>query len=297
MKIVSIELKNFIQFKGDNLVEFSDGLNLINGSIGGGKSSFFNAFYWCLFNKIYITDEGWISNPDKSDVVNAIVFNSLKNKEKAICKVSLEIETKEDYESTKTVNYKISRSFEIRKTENSYEIDKNEFDLFYDDPDRGTIHESNDYAATIIENLIFPKVLSDYVWFQGESLDKLIDLEKSASFKKVIDSISYLNFYDIIKEVLEKTEKKLNTSLKKKLSQNSNQKKKIREINFKFDQAEKNLTPKEKFEEMQAQIDEFDVKRIELKNKLTSKDENDELLKKETQIQLISNLLLLKYQI
>ena len=48
---------------------------------------------------------------------------------------------------------------------------------------------------------------------------------------------------------------------------------------------------------MQAQIDEFDVKRIELKNKLTSKDEIDELLKKRDQIQLISNLLLLKYQI
>ena len=34
-------------------VEFSNGLNLIIGNGGKGKSKLFNAFYWVLFGKIY----------------------------------------------------------------------------------------------------------------------------------------------------------------------------------------------------------------------------------------------------
>ena len=222
MKIISIELENFIPFKGDNLVEFSDGLNLINGSIGGGKSSFFNAFYWCLFNRIYVTDEGWISDPDKTEIINSIVYNELKVGDKTSCKVSLLIETDEDYiEKSSKIKYRIVRSFEIKRTIDSFSTTNINFEIFYDDLETGTMHEDNiSLVETIIENRIFPKVLSDYVWFKGESLDKLIHLERSASFKKVIDSISYLNYYDIIKDVLLKTEKNLSFQ-KKKINKNS----------------------------------------------------------------------------
>ena len=42
MRILSVEIKNFLSFKGSQSVEFEKGLNLFNGDIGSGKSSLIN---------------------------------------------------------------------------------------------------------------------------------------------------------------------------------------------------------------------------------------------------------------
>ena len=61
MKIKNITIENFQCYYKENQIEFGDGLNLIIGNGGKGKSKLFNAFYWVLFGKIYITDYGWCS--------------------------------------------------------------------------------------------------------------------------------------------------------------------------------------------------------------------------------------------
>ena len=59
MIIKSISIENFQSYYGEQTIEFSEGLNLVIGKGGKGKSKLFNAFYWVLFGKIYITDVGW----------------------------------------------------------------------------------------------------------------------------------------------------------------------------------------------------------------------------------------------
>ena len=61
MIIKNITIQNFQSYYGIQSLEFSSGLNLIIGNGGKGKSKLFNAFYWVLFGKIYITDIGWRS--------------------------------------------------------------------------------------------------------------------------------------------------------------------------------------------------------------------------------------------
>ena len=61
MIIKNITIENFQSYYGIQTLEFSDGLNLIIGNGGKGKSKMFNAFYWVLFGKIYLTDSGWCS--------------------------------------------------------------------------------------------------------------------------------------------------------------------------------------------------------------------------------------------
>ena len=61
MKIQKIIIENFQPYYGDdNILEFGDGLNLVLGEGGKGKSKLFNAFYWVLFGRIYITEIGWV---------------------------------------------------------------------------------------------------------------------------------------------------------------------------------------------------------------------------------------------
>ena len=52
MIVNSIKIKNFKSYYQDNLFEFTDGLNIISGHEGSGKSNLFDAFMWVLFYRI-----------------------------------------------------------------------------------------------------------------------------------------------------------------------------------------------------------------------------------------------------
>ena len=61
MRITNITINNFQSYYGEQSIDFGKGLNLIIGKGGKGKSKLFNAFYWVLFGKIYISEIGWRS--------------------------------------------------------------------------------------------------------------------------------------------------------------------------------------------------------------------------------------------
>lgn len=280
MKINSIRLLNFLPFKGEQIIDFTDGLNIVNGNIGSGKSNLFNAFYWCLFNKIYVTDEGWEQNPDPLEIINASVLDKIEEGQEIDFGVYIDLET-EDVDSGITINYSINRLFSIIKENQEVKILKSEFDLYYDDPDEGSTHFSNNEATNIIDIDIFPELLSDYVWFQGESIDKLIDLEKSESFKNIVDTISYIDYYEDILKVLKITERKIDRDYRNKLNKNTKDKKRFDEIDLELSENERNIEKCEpQIQNIQEEIDKYKLKREELKQKLYNKDETEELIKK-----------------
>ena len=280
MRINSIRLLNFLPFKGEQIIDFTDGLNIINGNIGSGKSNLFNSFYWCLFNKIYVTDEGWEQNPDPFEIINASVLDNIVEGQEIEFGVFIDLET-DDVDSGITINYSISRICSITRENQDIKLIKNEFDLYYDDPDEGSTHFSNNEASNIIDIDIFPELLSDYVWFQGESIDKLIDLEKSESFKNIVDTISYIDYYEDIQKVLNLTERKIDRDYRKKLNKNTKDKKRFDEIDLELTKNERiidNCEPQ--LDNLQEEIGKYKVKREELKEKLYNKDETEELIKK-----------------
>ena len=59
MIIKNITIENFQSYHESQTMDFSNGLNLIIGNGGKGKSKLFNAFYWVLFGRIYVTGVGW----------------------------------------------------------------------------------------------------------------------------------------------------------------------------------------------------------------------------------------------
>ena len=291
MKINSIRLLNFLPFKGEQTIEFSKGLNIINGNIGSGKSNLFNSFYWCLFNKIYITDEGWDQNPDLFEIVNASALESINEGEDIEFGVYIDLETN-NVDTGVNINYTISRTCTLFKENQQFRILKTDFDLYYVDPDYGSTHHSNNEASNIIDLDIFPEILSDYVWFQGESIDKLIDLEKSESFRNVVDTISYIDYYEDILEVLKLSEKKIDREYRKKLNKSTKDKKRFQEIDFELTRNEKIIENNEcKLANIIEELDKYKLKREELKEKLYNKDETEELIKRrdntETSFKLI----------
>ena len=95
MIIKKISLENFQCYCGslsENEFDFSEGVNIITGNNGAGKSKLFNAFYWVLFGQIFTSHE-WL--PGKQ-LGHSFVSNRAKAKagdeERVNCSVQLILE-------------------------------------------------------------------------------------------------------------------------------------------------------------------------------------------------------------
>ena len=286
MRILSVEINNFLSFKGNQSVEFEKGLNLFNGDIGSGKSSFYNAFYWCLYNKIYVTDEGWQKKPEHESIVNHSSLKTIKIGDKIECYVKLTIENPNDevVRMTQSIDniYEITRRFELKKNKEDFDLINSEFEIHFNDK---TGSEFLDPPEHYVDLCFIPEILSEYIWFQGESIDKLLDLDHSNSFKDVVNSISYIDMYDKVLKVLTRVNEKFEKKLRaKQRSTTANTKAFNEEEKRLVDNQKVILNEKKLQKELIDQKDDITLKKSDIKNKLSGFDSTKELITRRDRI-------------
>ena len=286
MNILSIETNNFIAFKGHQSVELKKGLNLFNGDIGSGKSSFYNAFYWCLYEKIYITDEGWQKKPDLENIVNYSSLKFLKQNQEIECYVKLTIENpnEEVVRMTQSIDniYEITRSFVLKNNNGNIDIVNSEFEIHFNDK---TGSEFLDPPELYVEECFVPEILSEYIWFQGESIDKLLDLDHSNSFKDVVNSISYIDMYDKVLKVLTRINEKFEKKLRIKQRSTTANTKAFNDEEQRLNRNEKIVVDEKKIQKkLNSEQGEIILKKAEIKSKLRGYDSTKELLSKRDRI-------------
>ena len=219
MKIKNITIENFQCYYKENQIEFGDGLNLIIGNGGKGKSKLFNAFYWVLFGKIYITDYGWCSTDklplneknikiNKHEFINKKALYDAKKGDLVKCSVRVELE------SDKRQIYLIERSVTARRTEEqdwksifAWDISSAFLKVSYD-THTGTRVVSDIIAEGVVADL-FPAGIRGYIWFQGESLDSLINFSNPDKLKDAVKHISYFPFYEKQTAIIEQAKRKI----------------------------------------------------------------------------------------
>lgn len=226
MIITNITIRNFQSYYDTESIDFERGLNIIIGNGGKGKSKLFNAFYWVLFGKIYITGGMWCATRDLStsgfgkmgrwEFLNKKALFEAQAGRIVTASVSLSLI------DDKGKNITIERSVDALRTEvenwdcyGAWNIGKDNVRIIDNDGDLGTEISSGIHAEYYIQNL-FPKSIRDYIWFQGESLDQLIDFRDKETFVNVMQSISYLPYYDKLISILEGAYKKIETDERKK---------------------------------------------------------------------------------
>lgn len=235
MKIKNISIENFQSYFEVQTLEFSDGLNLIIGNGGKGKSKLFNAFYWVLFGDIYITGIGWRATDTlpgsakftmkRHDFINKKSLKDAKVGETVKTSVSIEIE------DDKGIVFNIERSvFALRRPaddwqkDEAWEVSKNMLKISYDSPN-GTLVR-NDIMATDKINELFPEGIRNYIWFQGESLESLINFQDKSTLKAAVKHISYFPYYEKLSEIISRSKTKIinleNKRLKDENRHNSN---------------------------------------------------------------------------
>ena len=228
MKIQRIIIENFQPYYGDNnVLEFSEGLNLVLGEGGKGKSKLFNAFYWVLFGRIYITEIGWVETDSlparfknirlqRHEFINEKALSEACPGDAVRCSVHIDIldDGGNLYEIERSITAKRKQEEEW-KYASAWEVSSSTLKILYDTT-TGTKTAIDDMAESKIAEL-FPEEIKKYIWFQGETLDELIDFSDSNNLKNAVRHISYYPFYEKLSSIISKSRIKIESQETKHL--------------------------------------------------------------------------------
>lgn len=228
MIIKNITIENFQSYYESQTMEFSKGLNLIIGNGGKGKSKLFNAFYWVLFGKIYITGIGWCTTDNlpqsakfamqRYEFINKrALFNAQINDK---IRASVQIEIEDD----KGNDYIIERSVSALRLEgeewdsnDAWQVGGNMLKVSFDSITGTKV--LNDLLAEDKINELFPDGIRNYIWFQGESLESLINFRNKETLKAAVKHISYFPYYEKLSEIISKSKLKITGIESRKLKE------------------------------------------------------------------------------
>ena len=256
MIIRNITIENFQSYYESQTIEFSKGLNLIIGNGGKGKSKLFNAFYWVLFGKIYITGIGWCTTDNlpqsakfamqRYEFINKRALFKAQINDKIRASVQIEIE------DDKGNDYIIERSVSALRLEgeewdsnDAWQVGGNMLKVSFDSTTGTKV--LNDLLAEDKINELFPDGIRNYIWFQGESLESLINFRNKETLKAAVKHISYFPYYEKLSEIISKSKLKITGIESRKLKEVNKHSSSVKELlstidnlNYKISREEEN---------------------------------------------------------
>lgn len=215
MIIEKIVLENFMCYAGSNEMEFTEGLNVIIGDNGYGKSKLYDAFYWVMYDQVFV--------PEKKEFQNTKYVKSKLISDKAIF----------DAKDGK-VSARVNITFRNLEKDNVFILER-KYSVYLKD---GEIQEANDSEFVVLKkelsylnskmvtdedekrniiNKILPSDVKDYLWFQGEQVESIIDFNKQDTLTKAINVLSSIKRYDDIVEIARSAAKAASTEYDKEV--------------------------------------------------------------------------------
>lgn len=229
MRILNITLCNFLCYYGESKIEFIDGLNLILGANGYGKSKLYDAFQWVFRDGI--TDD----KPRLGAAPNAIRTTSeLRHKmvneralaeadadSKIVCEVCIEVTGGQGN------SYRLIRRLNVVKTgENEFKTASgSHLDVYRKDV--LTFKPLSEADGKDVLNQLIPTDIMRYLWFQGErGINSLIETSSRESLKQVVNQMSDIDKWDKFIEAAQAAYAAADKELKQALSGDTSRKQK-----------------------------------------------------------------------
>lgn len=255
MKIKKLNICNFRSYYGNKEFVFSDQLNLILGSNGDGKTTFFEALNWVLTPDYALKGEDSRLPEDKS-LVSAKIFKELPIGQQAKVSVVLEL----------------NNNGKIRVVEKSITVTKNSGN---DMKIENRVHKAYSFSGLMRKEMLirdlfekeaaFPAIIKKYHIFKGE--DKLNIFNDKHTLQTLIDMFSEIKdlgpFKDFAMYAEKTAEKTLSGTKEKAKKQNTKVlalKQDILSLTKQLEREEKNLTTaKREYEEAMEHIDAIDA--------------------------------------
>ncbi|MVZ89012.1 AAA family ATPase [Microbacter sp. ANSKLAB05] len=203
MKLHSIALRNFRQFKGEQIFDLRSGeekpVNLLFGANGAGKTTLLNAFTWALYGAMsddveqqerLITDTVWRSAAT-GDTVEAYVEITFEHGAQ---------------------DYRVLRRIALRKEGDYQGKGIPEVQLWTTRPD-GTSEIVRAPQEHILS--ILPRSISRFFFFNGERIEKLVEKSAYSEVQKDIKVLLALEQVERALTHLPKVDRKLTSDIRK----------------------------------------------------------------------------------
>ena len=215
MLLKSIELNNFMCYSGTgNRFDFSEGINVIIGDNGYGKSKLYDGFYWVMFDQCFDTSSKKFSptNKLKKSIISDKAISEIEDG-KITASVILTFHNPE-----KRDIYILERRFSIRKDgDKIIEDEKSEEIVSKKDLEFMNARiEKDPYEIDRIKKYILPNNVKPYMWFQGEQVESIIDFNKSDTLTDAINVLSNISRFDNIIKIADALETSSKNEYEKK---------------------------------------------------------------------------------
>ena len=185
MLLKSIKLENFRQFRNES-IDFAQGENgknvtIIIGENGTGKTTFAQAFFWCLYGETEFSDKV---------ILNKIVATEMTPGSEKKVRVTLALRHGE-------VDYTLIREQAYHKDySNRIKGDNTVFDIALKDISGNTSYVKKSQCESTVKSIL-PKELSRYFFFDGERIEKMSkDIstgKKATDFAEAVKGLLGLN--------------------------------------------------------------------------------------------------------
>lgn len=185
MLLKSIKLENFRQFRNES-IDFAQGeggknVTIIIGENGTGKTTFAQAFFWCLYGETEFSDK---------IILNKMVATEMTPGSEEKVRVTLALRHGE-------VDYTLIREQVYRKDySNNVKGDNTVFDIAVKDASGNTSYVKKSQCEAEVKSIL-PKELSRYFFFDGERIEKMSkDIstgKKATDFAEAVKGLLGLN--------------------------------------------------------------------------------------------------------
>ncbi len=200
MILQSIQLNNFMCYAGHNKFDFTDGINVIIGDNGYGKSKLFDAFYWVMYNQCFDTSLKKFQNT--SILKRSIVSDKAINESEDVIVTASVILT---FCDSKDELYILERRYSVKKSDERIIEDSESEEIIWHKILSTSIGKEISYKEDIdrIKRNILPDNIKPYMWFQGEQVESIIDFNKSDTLTLAINVLSNITRFDNIIAIAE----------------------------------------------------------------------------------------------
>lgn len=276
MLLQSIKLVNFRQFRNES-IDFAGGadgknVTIIIGENGTGKTTFAQAFFWCLYGETEFSDKS---------MLNKMVATEMRPGQNVKVQVELKLHHGE-------VDYTLIREQTYHKDNaNRIKADNTVFDIATKDASGNTSYVKKSMCESEVKSIL-PKELSRYFFFDGERIEKMSkDIstgKKATDFAEAVKGLLGLNaMYSAIQHFNPRVKSSVISSYE--ASYNSQSNAKIKEYTDTIERCKNEIAAIEaRIEELDAEIELAQTRKTEKSAEIKQYAEGEELQEKKEKL-------------
>lgn len=206
MRIESIEIKNFRQYRGQKFEfpkqEGRKDIHVIIGENGEGKTNILNALTWCLYGiELHLGDKNTAIRTINSQYVQELRNHGEKHGEASVI-VEMSIEEGGTIRFMRTANFSITPADAIETKQETLVVMEGKAGHVFTE-------SKEDYAMYVSRYV--PQEINEYIFFDGELMDQYFKSDKRVNIENGIKDLTKVS-------TIEKTRKALSSYITQEIS-------------------------------------------------------------------------------